>query len=300
MRWLSLCVPALVTFDRPLKRAAAVAASAAHPWASLPVALSEEDLILSSESARIRYNGLLPIEEQVRLQDSHANHIKALLAIITKYDMGNIFAVHSLHRHDAVPERTIRLQTDVSGIDGMKWSRATPITDELLAQDQIHATFFKVQGTTLEPLEFAMGPSPLKGHHVPPQFIVDMVEYLTAHDLAGLVAIEVGEFTKTGASRGANRTSELEVVWGAIEKLTVVLPFHRMVEEASNPIPTGWNAQDYDAEAEPDTPPAGEHWNEAKKSDGRVTHKVHVDSVAPITPELLNAALIGQGFVTRV
>ncbi len=69
-----------------------------------------------------------------------------------------------------------------------------------------------------------MGPSPLKGHHVPPQLIFDMVEYLTAHDLAGLVAIEVGESTKTGASRGANRTSDLEVVWGAIEKATVGCP----------------------------------------------------------------------------
>ncbi len=43
----------------------------------------------------------------------------------------------------------------------MKWSRATSITDELLAQDQIHATLFKIQGTTLSPSSFpwALRPS---------------------------------------------------------------------------------------------------------------------------------------------
>lgn len=152
--------------------------------------------------------------------------------------------------------------------------------------DKIHATFFKVQGTTLIPLEFTKGPSPVKGHNVSQQSIIDVVKYLFEKDLTDLIAIEVGDFTKVGAGAagGIKRTSELEIVWGSIEKLTVIFPLNRMVEGASDPVPTGWNSQDDDLVADPEQPPAGEHWNKAKRVDGSVTHKVHYDSIDPMTP----------------
>ncbi|KAK3998381.1 hypothetical protein QBC44DRAFT_386888 [Cladorrhinum sp. PSN332] len=260
--------------------ATAAVASASHPWTSIDVAATlgglpfqEKDFILSSDT----YNGLLPIEKQVRLQDSHASHIKALIAIINKHGMADFFGIHSLHRYDSIPEKT---------------NRATPITDQLLAQ-QTHVTLLKVQGTGLVPLEFAESPSPIKADAIPMQFMVDMLKYLSENDLTNLIAIDVGDFTKAGAAGGAHRTAELEVVWGTQERLTVVLPLDRMVEGASNPVPTGWNAQNYNADADP---PAGEHWNEAKKSDGSITHKVHVDSTSPLTPQGLILALTIAGF----
>lgn len=103
----------------------------------------------------------------MRLQDSNSKYVKDVLAIINKHGMGDLFGVHSLYRHDAVPGTTIRLEAAAPGIDGMNWTRATPIDVELLAQDKIHATFFKVEDNTLVPFEFAEGPSPLKGTEHP-------------------------------------------------------------------------------------------------------------------------------------
>ena len=81
--------------------------------------------------------------------------------------MGDFFGVHSLHRHETVPETTIRLEAAAPGIDGVNWTRATPIDGELLAQDKIHTTFFKVQSSILVLFEFAEGPSPLKKQNIP-------------------------------------------------------------------------------------------------------------------------------------
>lgn len=120
----------------------------------------------------------------------------------------------------------------------MKWTRATPITKELLAQDKIHATFFKIQGDTLVPLEFAMGPSPLNGQHISPQFIIDIVKYFTKYHLSNLIAIRVGDFTKARAM-DAMPTAELEVVWGSTEKLTSILPLDQVSKGVTSPVPTG-------------------------------------------------------------
>lgn len=245
-----------------------------------------------------RYNGLVPIEQQVRLQDNHAEDIKAILAIIKKYGMGNLFGVHSLHRHGQLPEKTIRLETAAPGIDGMNWTRARTIARDPLAQDNIHATFFKVQGSTLVPFEFSEGPSPIKGQEIPPQFIADFAKYLFEHNLTDLMAIELKDFTKPRDGSGG-RTSELDVAWGTIENLTVVLPFDQMVRGVTNPVPTGWNLRDYNPESDPEGPGPGEHWNQATKPDGTKTHKVHVDSLEPITAELLYGVLVSQGIVNK-
>ncbi|WVO16390.1 hypothetical protein L204_104065 [Cryptococcus depauperatus] len=246
--------------------------------------LEEKDFILSADT----YNGLLPIEQQVRLQGSHGGHIKALLTLISEYGMANFFAVHSLHNHGAIPDKTIRLEAGLPGFDGITWNRATDINDQLLAQ-KTHPTLFRVNGADVVAIEFAEGPSPIEASAIPTAFMVAMVKYLTENGLTDLIAIQLGDFTKAGAKR----TSELEVVWGAKETLTVVLPFEQMVETALNPVPTGWNARDIITHPDP---PAGEHWNEAKKSDGTITHKVHVDSTEPITPEKLMEALTTLGY----
>jgi hypothetical protein len=179
----------------------------------------------------------------------------------------------------------------------MKWTRATPIADELLAQDKIHATFYKVEDKVLVPFEFAAGPSPLKGREIPQQFIRDVARYLFEHDLTNLIAIEVGDFTKA-PGEGPKRTSELEVVWNWGEKLTVTLPYDKMVEGVTNPVPTGWQVQDQDQNPEePEGPGPNEHWNESTKPDGTKTHKVHVGNSSSITPQLLNNALVQQGII---
>lgn len=285
--------------------ATATIATATHPatlsgFATTPgigFTPKESDYVRASET----YNGLLPIQEQATLQGTHTEHIKALIAIIKKHNMDLYFGIHSLHRHGSIPDKTIRLETDLELPGGnmggsFKWNRATPITDQLLAQ-QTHATLIKVEGTGLVPVEFAPGPPPIPADSIPGKFVVDMVGYLRDHGLTDLIAIQFGNFD------GAGRTSELEVDWPItgedVEQLTVVLPFDRMVKEHSTPVPTGWNARGIagpDAGSDAD-PPAGEHWNKSTKPGGAVTHKVHYDSIEPLSPDNLVAGLVRLGYL---
>jgi len=117
--------------------------------------------------------------------------------------------------------------------------------------------------------------------------------------LTKLISIEVKDFAKACAGDD-KRTSELNVVWGTAESLTVVLPFDRMVKGVTNPVPTGWNPRGYNPKSDPEGPGPGEHWNESTKADGTKTHKVHVNSVEFISPELLYDSLVKQGYVIEV
>lgn len=211
--------------------------------------------------------------------------------------MGNFFGVHSLHRHDEAPEKTIRLEADVPGVTGMKWNRATPITEKLLAEDKMHPTFFKVEGDNLVAFEFAEGPSPLNGQKLSPEFMIDIVAYLIKHDLTNLIAMEVADFTKARAM-DAVPTGELEVVWGFTkENFTVVLPLDRIVDGVVEPVLTGWNVKDGIPENVDAEPPAGQSW--AKQViKGVETHRVFVSSaVVPVTPDGLNEALVDMGVI---
>ena len=145
---------------------------------------------------------------------------------------------------------------------------------------------------------FAEGPSPLKEQNIPPQLISDVAKYLSENDLTDLISIDVKDFAKPCAG-GDKRTSELDVVWGTTESLTVVLPFDWMVKGVTNPVPTGWNVRDYNPASDPSGPGPGEHWNEATKPDGTKTHKVHVDSVEATSPKLLHDSLVEQGYVLK-
>ncbi|KAM4061554.1 hypothetical protein HRG_007273 [Hirsutella rhossiliensis] len=275
--------------------ATAAVQSAVHPAIipGLGLPLEEQDLDLASRT----YNALPPIEEQVKLQGSE--HVKALLAIINIHDMGNFFGLHSLHRHNEVPEKTIRLEADVPGVPDMKWNRATPINEELLTEDRMHATFFKLEGDTLVAFEFAEGPSPLNGKKVPPQFIVDIVQYLIMHNLTKVIAIEVGDFSKARAMDTVP-TGELEVIWGFTEEeFTVVIPLDRIVEGVVDPVLTGWNVKDGSQENMDSEPPAGQSWAKAVVGT-RETHKVFVSkshNAQAVTPELLKKALVETGLI---
>ncbi|KAI3334068.1 hypothetical protein F4824DRAFT_512652 [Ustulina deusta] len=284
--------------------AAVTAQPAIHPWdpkgtfwpANIPglgLPLKLQDLDLASRT----YNALPPIEEQAKLYGSQ--HIKALLAIINSHGMGNLFGVHSLHRHTKVPEGTIRLEANVLGVPDMKWNRATVNNEELLAGDGIHATFFKVEDDTLVAFEFAKGPSPLNGQKLSPQFIIDVIQYLIKHDLTNVIAIEVGDFSEVRAM-DAVLTGELEVVWGPTkEEFTVVVPFDRIVDGTAEPILTGWNVKDGSQENMDSDPPAGQSWAKAVVGT-KETHKVFVSkshNAKAVTPELLNKTLVDIGVI---
>jgi len=61
----------------------------------------------------------------------------------------------------------------------------------------MHGTIFKLTLNALVPFEFIEGPSPLAASlSTPPTFLVDFVAYLTKHDLANQLALEVKDFSK--------------------------------------------------------------------------------------------------------
>ncbi|EJT79586.1 hypothetical protein GGTG_04671 [Gaeumannomyces tritici R3-111a-1] len=178
--------------------AAAAVAAAAHPWltegafdtAIIPGIgrpFSEKDLVLSSEM----------------LQGSHAGHIQALLAIIKDHGMSGV--------------KTIRLEADATGVGRHEVDQGHTHRRRASRQDKIHATLYKVEDKALVPFEFAAGNlRPSKDCEIPQQFVRDVAKYLFEHDLTGLIAIEVGDFTRAPGEGP-------------------------QAHGVTNPVPTGWN-----------------------------------------------------------
>ncbi|KAJ3495406.1 hypothetical protein NLJ89_g10630 [Agrocybe chaxingu] len=106
--------------------------------------LKETDMDIS----RLTYNSLPYFEDQPQLQSKYAKEIKALVDIIGRYSMGHLFRVHSAHRHAAIPNGTVRLETDMGMGNGFTWNRATEIKHPDAAK--MHATFFKVDQNGLQ------------------------------------------------------------------------------------------------------------------------------------------------------
>ena len=212
--------------------------------------------------------------------------------------MGQYFGIHSAHRHDKIPLGTVRLERDL-GIGESTWTKATAIEDVDL--NNIHATAFKLAHNALVAFEFAEGPSPTAGTHIPPQFLGDIATYLDENDIANQVVLEVKDFAKRDA-KDFEPTAEIEIQWGKTEAFTVVLPISTRAE-ASQGIatltPTGWNLCHVPLGTTPSDPdpPAGEHYEKVVVGPKKDTHKVIYTSSAPVTPDLLCQALAELGFI---
>jgi hypothetical protein len=203
--------------------------------------------------------------------------------------MGDHFGVHAAHRHDAIPVGTVRLEADI-GINGFTLTKPTSI--ESADASKMHATLFKVGQDGLVPFEFTEGPSPLDVTKVPAAFLAEFAAYIAKHELADLIVLEVGDFTKC-AGIDSKSKAEIEVQWGENTPFTVVVPTAFLKPGAGDLIGTGWNVP---GAVEPDgEPDPGTHW--LKVDRPKDTHKVYVDSVEPVTPELLVKALGEQGII---
>lgn len=105
-------------------------------------------------------------------------------------------------------------------------------------------------------------------------------------------------------------TAEIEVQWGdGGEPFTICVPVKELADAGDKEhhqqrlVPTGWDVPVRGGggggprDSSPDKPDPGTHWNPAKKSDGTVTHKVHVDNTEPVTPELAVRELVGMRYL---
>jgi len=256
-----------------------------------PLAIAGLGKILDTvdmNASQVLYNGLRNIRDQPPLQVEHVNHVKAVLKIIQLHGMGDHFGVHVAHRHNTIPFGTVRLEADM-GINGFTWTKPTSI--ERPDASKMHATFFKVGQDGLVPFEFSEGPSPIDVTKVPAAFLAEFAAYITKHELADLIVLEVGDFTKR-AGIDSKSKAEIEVQWGENTPFTVVVPTAFLKPDAGDLIGTGWSVP---GTVEPDKPDPGTQW--LKVDRPKDTHKVYVKSIMPVTPELLVKALGEQGII---
>jgi len=265
---------------------AATAVMAVQPIPGVHTPLSVDHMNKSNTT----YNGLPRISSDMHVSQ---DHIKNLLAIFVKHGLREKIGIHRLHKHDDILEEQVKLETKLTTKPG-KWIKSVSINS--LDLDNIHPVVFKfvfklVAGgicLRLDPYEFREGPSPVSVCDLDDnKCIEEVADYITRNNLANVIALEFLDSVKD-VQQPQEPTAEVEVgKYG-----TIVLPKSMMI--GGKLIPTGWPDinQPYDPEGEP---PPGEHWNEAKKPDGAITHKVHVNSVKNET-ELLEE-LVRQGII---
>jgi hypothetical protein len=216
--------------------------------------------------------------------NSDKNHVKGLLDIVERHGQRGIFGFHRVHRHDIIPNDTVRLESDLGIVPG-KWNRATPT--ESLDLSNIHPVVMKFfpEQEELVPYELAEGPSPVTMTAEVDEFVKDFTGYLIKHNLSEHFALEVIDPAKAG--QPVECKAELEVV----DVGTVVLPMSMMVSKDSI-VATGWPSPLQPTDGEGDDPPPGTTY--AKKVTG--THQVftnnQVDAAEKLVDELVRQNII--------
>lgn len=209
-----------------------------------------------------------------------ADHVKELMAIITRHGQLGKFGFHLLHRHDPIANDTIRLESDLRVVPG-KWNKAT--STESLDLSNIHPLVIKFvpDQNRFIPFEFGEGPSPVSSSDVDDKFVQEITGYLTMNNLTNIFALEVVHAAEAG--QPSECTAEVEV-----DKLgTVVLP--KSMVNAKEFLPTGWPGPLQPGDTEP---PAGQSW--AKKVDE--SHKVFINKPIGTAGELVDE-LVRQGVI---
>ncbi|KAH6712139.1 hypothetical protein BKA61DRAFT_675935 [Leptodontidium sp. MPI-SDFR-AT-0119] len=224
--------------------------------------LNQVDLYLSSTTAtslpRIKADLMAPDED-----------LKALVGMIVDHNMVGKLAVHLLHSHEPLKPGEVKLENKLETVPGT-WMRPVPAAS--LDPSSIHGIAFKIElkneTLCLIPYEFAKGPSPVaKDDKTVLDFMTELANYIIQRGLTDVFALQ---FVELGGL-AAIPTAEIEV--GGLG--TITLP--QSMQKIGRLVPVSW-PNPADPTAHPDGPGPGEHWNEATKSDGTKTHKVHVDN----------------------
>ncbi|KAK7928575.1 hypothetical protein PG985_005573 [Apiospora marii] len=215
------------------------------------------------------------------------NHLDALTTIIKKNDMVGKLAVHRLHSHEPLGGGEIKLESKLETAPG-KWMR--PVLADSLDPADLHGLAFKIEHNgggnaafTLIPYEFAKGPSPIvKDDKRALACMAELANNIIQKDLVDVLALQFVEGDDAGT------TAEVEV--GGLG--TITLP--QSMQKIGTLVPVSWSSP-VDPASQLPSPPPGQHWNESKKPDGTITHKVHVDNVD--TEDGVLKSLADQGIV---
>ncbi|KAF3405662.1 hypothetical protein F1880_010343 [Penicillium rolfsii] len=213
-------------------------------------------------------------------------HVWALLNIIKRLGLEETFRVHRIHRHDIIPEGTVKMEQSLGIMDG-KWNRAIRVQD--LDFGNLHATVFKfVEGQAVA-YEFAEGASPL------PSTVKALVDdltkefslYLGIHGLSNHIALEHGDFS----DKEVEPLTEIDFDGVG----TIALPQCQVSSGAK--IVTSWIVPPVNHF--PDNPPPGQTWAPMVNESHKVFQNNLGNRPKVTTPEQVMEELFCQGIVNK-
>jgi hypothetical protein len=140
------------------------------------------------------YNILPHPEEQAEVTDST---LKALGELFVRHRVRDIFGIHLLHSHFAVPEGTalLGIRFQVSEASQACWTK--PVSVEELATKSIHGHVFRLQSDrTFVPYEFQEGGAASEAAGTEPAFFHELADFLHRNNLANLVALQLSDDTR--------------------------------------------------------------------------------------------------------
>lgn len=184
--------------------------------------------------------------------------------MIIDHNMVGKLAVHLLHSHEPLKPGEVKPENKLETAPG-KWMRPVPA----ISPSKIERKGGESETLCLIPYAFAKGPSPVaKDDRNVLNCMKVLADYIIQRGLADVRGLQFVE----SDGLAAIPTAEIEI--GCLG--TITLP--QSMQKIGKLVPVSWPSPT-DPTAHPNQPGPGELWNEATKSDGTKTHKVHVDDI---------------------
>jgi hypothetical protein len=224
------------------------------------------------------YNILPHPEEQAEVTDST---LKALGELFVRHRVQDIFGIHLLHSHFAVPEGTalLGIRFQVSEASQACWTK--PVSVEELATKSIHGHVFRLQSDrTFVPYEFQEGEAASEAAGTEPAFFHELADFLHRNNLANLVALQLSDDTRDNTN--------MELLIGS--QSTLMMDEKDLVGFSPPRIITGWSFKVAD---DGTISCKGNDVYAAKKN----THQVFQDSKPLTTIKALKQALLEEGII---
>ncbi len=194
-----------------------------------------------------------------------------------------MLAVHRLHRHDLLPAGAVRLESDIGNVlPGAKLTSPAPFAG--LDLTRLRALTYRVEGNNLVPYEFAEGEGLASAGTLTPEFVAEFTGLIGEKGLAGIFALEIGEFT----INPRQRYTEIEIDGIG----TLVAPRDSIALSGPSTV-TSWDVRGYNPENS-DNDGSTCYQAIANKN----THKVFTNSLDKSSRSVIGD-LVNQGVIKR-
>jgi len=138
-----------------------------------------------------RYNYLLEDHDQPSFPEHHLNQLAQLFI---QYNVQKIFGLHLIHGHLKIPHNTIMVGSSFKGRLSGYWTKPTPF--EATISKPIHGHIYTLSpDDRLLAYEYREGDAPKGIADINQAFFVELSNYLSSNQLAGLLGLQVLEDT---------------------------------------------------------------------------------------------------------